>query len=213
MDMSQSACFQTLGLPENAPISDVRRAYRRLARRLHPDIAGGDSTRFTEITAAYNVLTGRSAAARAHTETTTAGPARSAADEAEHARAYAEFRRRASAWRPSNGGRGPQPQAAPVAPVAGSSGAPTESPTPRITPVAPAAHATSNASEAAKPSLWQRLRSKLRRAAPTQGRDVYLTMPLDALTVLHGGEHAIQIQRAAACPSCVGGGEDRKSVV
>jgi hypothetical protein len=61
MAPTPAACYRLLGLPDDAPVEDVRRAYRRLARRYHPDVAGGGpaSERFKEITAAYNVLIAR----------------------------------------------------------------------------------------------------------------------------------------------------------
>lgn len=34
--------LQTLGLPETATLADARKAYRRLARRYHPDLNAGD---------------------------------------------------------------------------------------------------------------------------------------------------------------------------
>ena len=51
--------FIVLGLPHGASESDVRRAYRRLARRFHPDINPGDrvaAARFREIVEAYETL-------------------------------------------------------------------------------------------------------------------------------------------------------------
>ena len=50
--------YRVLGVPETATDKDVTRAYRRLARELHPDTnrGGGDAQRFGEVTAAYDVL-------------------------------------------------------------------------------------------------------------------------------------------------------------
>ena len=51
--------FVILGLPPGAPESDIKRAYRRLARRFHPDINPGDRTaeaRFRQILDAYETL-------------------------------------------------------------------------------------------------------------------------------------------------------------
>jgi molecular chaperone DnaJ len=205
MDLTQSACCHMLGIPENAPLSDVRSAYRKLARRLHPDVAGGDSVRFSEITAAYNVLTGRCAAAKTQTPPSgsTATPPRTAAEEAENAQAYAEFRRRAANFRPANGSRAPQFAQGRVEPIVQAPAADPTAARPEVAevPVSPVAAA------APRPSFWQRLRAKVRKAAPAHGSDVYLTMPVDLGTVLRGADHAILIQRAAACPSCVGGGD------
>jgi molecular chaperone DnaJ len=52
--------YVVLGLPPGATESDIKRAYRRLARRFHPDINPGDRTaeaRFREILDAYETLT------------------------------------------------------------------------------------------------------------------------------------------------------------
>lgn len=51
--------YVVLGVPRTATTMDVKRAYRRLARRYHPDINPGDhvaAMRFEEITAAYETL-------------------------------------------------------------------------------------------------------------------------------------------------------------
>lgn len=46
-----------LGLPDVASFSQVKSAYRELARRFHPDREGGSETKaFREITLAYEVL-------------------------------------------------------------------------------------------------------------------------------------------------------------
>ena len=48
--------YQTLGVDRNAPPDEIKRAYRRLASKHHPD-KGGDKTRFQEIQAAYEAIT------------------------------------------------------------------------------------------------------------------------------------------------------------
>jgi molecular chaperone DnaJ len=51
--------YRTLGVTKGATDSEVKRAYRRLARKLHPDVTGDDpksTERFKEITEAYEVL-------------------------------------------------------------------------------------------------------------------------------------------------------------
>jgi molecular chaperone DnaJ len=51
--------YETLGVPRNASDKDIRRAYRRLARKYHPDVNPGDKAaeaRFKEINAAYEII-------------------------------------------------------------------------------------------------------------------------------------------------------------
>ena len=51
--------YLILGVRRAAPVSDIKRAYRRLARRFHPDINPGDPAahqRFSGISEAYDVL-------------------------------------------------------------------------------------------------------------------------------------------------------------
>jgi curved DNA-binding protein CbpA len=51
--------YRTLGLPPGAPIDDVKRAYRRLAKANHPDTAGPAAIpRFLAIQQAYEALVG-----------------------------------------------------------------------------------------------------------------------------------------------------------
>ncbi|MCA9891892.1 MAG: VWA domain-containing protein [Anaerolineae bacterium] len=52
--------YSVLGISANATNRDIKRAYRRLARRLHPDVNPGNpaaAMQFQDITWAYNILT------------------------------------------------------------------------------------------------------------------------------------------------------------
>lgn len=54
--------YDLLGVERGADIDDIKRAYRALAKKLHPDVNAGDESaadRFKEITAAYNLLADR----------------------------------------------------------------------------------------------------------------------------------------------------------
>jgi curved DNA-binding protein CbpA len=58
--MTQQDYYAELGVLQTATVAEIRRAYRRLARRTHPDLNPGDQTaaaRFRAINAAYQVLT------------------------------------------------------------------------------------------------------------------------------------------------------------
>src|ERR1700730_9112984 len=51
--------YQVLGIAKTATDKDIRSAYRRLARKYHPDLNPGDRSsegRFKELQAAYDVL-------------------------------------------------------------------------------------------------------------------------------------------------------------
>jgi molecular chaperone DnaJ len=58
-DYLEKDYYKTLGVPKTATTAEVKKAYRELARKYHPDANRGDAKaeeRFKEITEAYNVL-------------------------------------------------------------------------------------------------------------------------------------------------------------
>lgn len=68
--------YEILGVPETAETADITKAYRKLARRLHPDANAGDSTseeRFKEVSGAYDVL-GDAEKRKAYDEVRRLGP-------------------------------------------------------------------------------------------------------------------------------------------
>jgi DnaJ-class molecular chaperone len=48
--------YATLGVTKSASEEDIRRAFRKLAKELHPDIAKGTEERFKKVSSAYEIL-------------------------------------------------------------------------------------------------------------------------------------------------------------
>ncbi|MFW5908891.1 MAG: J domain-containing protein [Desulfosalsimonas sp.] len=48
--------YSILGISPDASTSEIKNAYRRLAKQYHPDHEGGDSRKFRDIQEAYGVL-------------------------------------------------------------------------------------------------------------------------------------------------------------
>ena len=55
---STSSLYETLGVDKSASAEEIKKAYRRLARKYHPDInkEPGAEDKFKEINAAYEIL-------------------------------------------------------------------------------------------------------------------------------------------------------------
>jgi DnaJ-class molecular chaperone len=57
--MAKRDYYEVLGVSKGAPEADIKKAYRRLARKLHPDVNPGDKAaqkRFQDVQEAYEVL-------------------------------------------------------------------------------------------------------------------------------------------------------------
>lgn len=54
--MASRDYYEILGVEKNASKEDVKKAFRRLAQKYHPDKEGGDEAKFKEINEAYQIL-------------------------------------------------------------------------------------------------------------------------------------------------------------
>ena len=57
--MAKKDYYTILGVRHNASAKEIKQAYRRLARRYHPDVNPGDATaeqKFKEVSEAYAML-------------------------------------------------------------------------------------------------------------------------------------------------------------
>lgn len=52
--------YEILGVNKSASDDEIKKAYRKLAHKYHPDKSGGDSEKFKEINSAYQVLSDKS---------------------------------------------------------------------------------------------------------------------------------------------------------
>ncbi len=51
--------YEILGVPENASEEEIKKAFRELAKKYHPDRPGGNAEKFKKIVEAYRVLSDR----------------------------------------------------------------------------------------------------------------------------------------------------------
>ena len=59
--------YQILGIDKRATDDDIKKAFRKLAQKFHPDKKGGDEARFKEVSEAYAVLSAKKKRAESDT--------------------------------------------------------------------------------------------------------------------------------------------------
>src|SRR5688500_6811551 len=56
LTMDETVAYDVLGVAGDASADEIHAAYRRLARRLHPDMGGADLAEMARVNAAWKVL-------------------------------------------------------------------------------------------------------------------------------------------------------------
>jgi curved DNA-binding protein CbpA len=95
------AAYRVLNVPTTATADQVRRNYLDLARRLHPDVNGGDDTKMKAVNLAYEAVQAHAATGAPLADTPDGAP--SAATEDERRRAYYYRRSRGAAAKGGDG--------------------------------------------------------------------------------------------------------------
>ena len=107
MSTSNARCYRILGLTGEEDINQIKSAYRKLARKLHPDMLGGDEEQFKEVTAAYQQLQS-SLAKRAAYRTSATNSPRRPRRRRDEARPRSTQTQSETPWRPSQQQTEPQ---------------------------------------------------------------------------------------------------------
>lgn len=56
VNLTDNEYYDRLGVKRNASKSDIKKAFRKLSKKYHPDVYEGDPNKYTDITEAYEVL-------------------------------------------------------------------------------------------------------------------------------------------------------------
>ena len=174
--------YEVLGVPKGADVKDIKKAYRKLARKYHPDVNPGDNEaerKFKEIGEAYDVLS---------------DPKKKELYDRYGQAAFEQGFAGAGA-----GAGGPRPGAGGFGGFRGGGFRPED-------------FAGYTAEEADFSDIFSEiLGGRERRAGPRKGEDVQYSMEVSLEDALFGATAQVNVQREVACKACKGSGEDPSS--
>ena len=183
--------YETLGVPRKADAEEIRKAYRKLARKYHPDLNPGDKSseeRFKNVQEAYDVLS-----------------------DAKKRQMYDQFGFYSENGYAGAGGPG----------AGGGSGAARASSSISAASISPILRAAGGAAAGGATALRRRRRRRfprhlfavLRRAAaktpqpePEKGADLEYVMNIDFWQAIKGTQARVNITRYEVCDTCHGSG-------
>jgi len=185
-DDSRSAdedLYAVLGVPRTATTDEIRKAYRKLARKFHPDVNPGDKAaeeRFKQVSRAHDALSDEKQRAL-YDEFGTEGL--QAGFDPERARQFRNWQR---ASRGGSAGAGPRTRRG-----RGSFGA--------------------GGGDRGFGGFEDLFGGMFHRGpVPERGSDIEVAVPVDFLEAVRGASRSISVRRPQPCPACGGAGETQR---
>ena len=178
--MAERDFYKILGVERGASDDDIRKAYRKLARKYHPDINPGNKeaeNKFKDISVANDVLSDP-AKRKLYDEFGEAGLA--SGFDADKARSYKQWQEQASRARPGGGARGFNAQEFDfddLGEIFGGLG-----------------------------GAFGGRRGRAASAGPQRGNDIEAAMDIDLLDAVRGFQTSFTIDRPVECETCHGSG-------
>ena len=181
--------YETLGVPRKATTDEIRKAYRKLARKYHPDLNPGDKSaeeRFKNVQEAYDVLS---------------DPKKRAM--------YDQYGFYSENGFAGQGGPGPQPGANPNMDFSGFDFSDFFSGAGANQEAGAGNRRTGNASSGAFRDIFSQFfggRNAQQQAPPEKGSDLEYVMDIDFWQAIRGTQARINITRYEVCETCHGSG-------
>ncbi|MBV9504813.1 MAG: molecular chaperone DnaJ [Acidobacteriia bacterium] len=181
--------YETLGVPRKATTDEIRKAYRKLARKYHPDLNPGDKSaeeRFKNVQEAYDVLS-----------------------DPKKRPMYDQYGFYSENGFAGQGGPGPQPGANPNMDFSGFDFSDFFSGAGANQGAGAGNRRTGNASSGAFRDIFSQFfggRNAQQQAPPEKGSDLEYVMDIDFWQAIRGTQARINITRYEVCETCHGSG-------